>query len=108
MLKYTRFLLNETVEDVKLLYRIFTISTQVIYIAYLIVALIIPIGYPLANACLLPLSVGYFIFFLICLFSESATKEKAVKKQVKKYYSFIKNIIQLGVISASVYDVVTT
>ena len=106
MFKYTRFLFNETVEDVRRLYRIFTISTQVIYIAYLIAALIIPLGYPIANACLLPLSVGYFIFFIVSLTSERFKSDKTAKTRVKKYYTFLKNIIQLGVIAASVYDII--
>lgn len=108
MLKYTKLVIRDTVDDVKLLYKTVTIATQVIYIAYLVAALIIPLGYPIANACLLPLSLGYFIFYLVSLYSERVKKNKTAKKKVKNYYTFLKNIIQVFVISASVYDIIVS
>ena len=104
MFDYTILTLRNTLNDIKRVYYVSTFATQILYIIYLIYAIIANTGILFTNICMLVLSVGYFIFFILSLAVDGVKKNKRVKKQVKGYYKLIKHAIQLVVIAVSVYN----
>ena len=102
MLDYTKAAIKQTADDFKKVDYIRNVATQVLYIAYLIYALIAPTGYLAANIPLLVLSVGYFIFFLIATHKRT---EKKLKKIVKTVFTRCKQAINFFTLGVTVYGI---
>ena len=65
MLDYTIVATKKTVDDIKRFTLVFSILTQILYIAYLAYALISNVGFTWLNIPLLAVSVAYFVFYLV-------------------------------------------
>ena len=107
MFDYTRMIIGQTVTDVKRVFYGYQVLAQLIYIAYLIYALIAGAGIWYANAALLLLSCGYFIFFLSTTDYGKTPDGKALKRKVRTGYVWSKRFIRLFTIGMAVYDIVT-
>ena len=105
MLDYTKAALKRTVEHFKKLDYRRNVCTQILYIAYLIYALIAKIGSPIANGILLTMAVAYFIFFL---YVTKIQAEKNLKRTVKSIYRHAKQLIKLFNLGVAVYGICIT
>jgi uncharacterized membrane protein len=101
MFEYTKAAFNKTIEDFKRLDYIRQILTQIVYIAYLIYALVVAKNYIWANIPLLLLSVGYFVLFLYA--TAGKEKKKKLKTKAEKAYNFCKKIIKVFTLGVTVY-----
>lgn len=108
MFDYTRMIISQTVTDVKRVFYGYQILAQLVYIAYLIYALIAGTGIWYANAALLLLACSYFIFFLSTTDYGRTPDGKVLKRKVKTGYVWSKRFIRLFTISAAIYDIATT
>jgi len=89
MLDYTVVAAEKTVSDIKRLSLIFTISTQLLYIGYLVYALIAKLGFTWINITLLSLCSAYFVFFL-AVNKRQEKKIKEAKRSARHAYKFLK------------------
>ena len=108
MFDYTKTLFHKTVDDFYRIANVFTICTQIIYIGYLVYATIASTGIFITNLIMLIISSAYFIFFCVALSYEKLKKNKRIRKYIKSYYKLAKHLIQLVVISVSVYNLVSS
>lgn len=108
MLDYTKAAVKKTVDDFKRLDYIRNIVTQVLYIGYLIYALIASSGVLWANILLLTLSVAYFVFFLVITAGEKSKAKKKAKKLAKKIFKRCKQLVKLFTTIVMVYGVCVT
>ena len=92
MFEYTRATLDKVVNDLKRSVTVFNFSSQIVYILYLIYAIIVPVGFLYINIALLTLASLYFIFYII-YYSKKGRFSKEVKETVKHSFSFAKIII---------------
>ena len=76
MFEYTQLILKKTINDIKRVYYICTLSTQVLYIAYLFYAVISASGTFITNLIMLIASSAYFVFFCLTLSYEKLKKNK--------------------------------
>jgi hypothetical protein len=83
MFDYTKMMVDQTITDVKRVFHGYKISAQVIYIAYLVYALIAQTGIWYANLALLILSVGYSAFFMATTDYGKTPDGKQLAKNVK-------------------------
>ena len=102
MLEYTKAAIKQTADDFKKVDYVRNVVTQILYIAYLIYALIAGSGYLWANIPLFLLSVGYFVFFLIATQKRTEKKLKAV---VKTVFTRCKQIIKFFTLGLMVYGI---
>ena len=86
MLEYTKTVLNQTIDDIKKLGTVINFSTQSIYIAYLIYAIIAPVGILYVNIPLLVVSCAYLVFSIVM---ESKKHKKKQKMTCRTYLSVL-------------------
>lgn len=105
MLDYTRGVFAKTLEDLKRLTFLLSLSLQVFQIGYLIYALCVGAGFLVANIILLVLSTAYcgFIFYMR---RYAVAKETA--KILKNIYAWSKRLIKLFTLGVSVYGLLVT
>lgn len=108
MFDYTKMTIDQTVTDVKRIFHSYKIGAQLVYIAYLVYALIAKTGIWYANLALLALSVAYFVFFLSTTDYGKTPDGKQLKKNVHTTYIWSKRFIRLFTLGIAVYDIVTT
>ncbi len=108
MLDYTKAAIKKTVDDFKRLDYIRNIVTQVLYIGYLIYALIASSGVLWANILLLTLSAAYFVFFLVITAGEKSKAKKKVKKLATQIFKRCKQLVKLFTTVVMVYGVCVT
>lgn len=108
MFDYTKMTIDQTVTDVKRIFHSYKIGAQLVYIAYLVYALIAKTGIWYANFALLALSVAYFVFFLSTTDYGKTPDGKQLKKNVHTTYIWSKRFIRLFTLGIAVYDIVTT
>ena len=89
MLDYTIVATKKTVEDIKRFSLVFTVLTQLLYIGYLVYALVSGFGYTAVNITLLSISSAYFVFFLIAN-GKNGKRIKEAKKNARHTYKIIK------------------
>ena len=89
MLDYTIVATKKTVDDIKRFTLVFSILTQILYIAYLAYALISDIGFTWLNIPLLAVSVAYFVFYLV-IRGKNGKKIKEAGKNARHTFKFIK------------------
>ena len=92
MFKYTRAVLNETVSDLRFIWFLFCVATQIIYLAYLTYAVIAKVGLIYLNIPLLIISAIYLVVFLIL----HKKKDKKSKK-ARQISAHVKTIIKLAI-----------
>ncbi len=108
MFDYTKMMIDQTVKDVKRVFHGYKVGSQLIYIAYLVYALIARTGIWFANLALLILSIGYFAFFMSTTDYGKTPDGKQLKKNVKTGYVWSKRFIRLFTIAVAVYDIFTS
>ena len=94
MLEYTKTVLNQTIDDIKKLGTVINFSTQSIYIAYLIYAIIAPVGILYVNIPLLVVSCAYLVFSIVMESKKHKKTDDKIKTKVKDAYTAAKSIIQ--------------
>ena len=100
MFDYTKAAFDKTINDFKRLDYIRQVLTQLVYIAYLIYALIAAKDFLWANIPLLVLSVAYFVFFL---YATTGKKQSRAKDTVQTVYKYCKRLIKLFTLGVTVY-----
>ena len=93
MFNYTRGVLNKTIEDIKNLLFAINISSMLIYIVYLVYAIITNSKTLLTNIPLLAVVSLYFIFYIV-KHDDIDKDSQNVKKKIKKIYVWIKIVIK--------------
>ena len=107
MFDYTKTAWNKITEDFKRLLFFIGLIMQLLYIAYLIYALIVGVGIFIANVFLLGVSTAYLIFWLVMSKKETAD-DKQTKKRIGKVFKRCKQIIKLVTLGIAVYGIYTT
>lgn len=108
MLDYMKAALKKTFSDLKTVGYWISASTQIIYVAYLIYALIAQTGIVYANAALLGISVSYLIFFFCTTSFGKHPDGKPMGKTVKTVCTVLKKCITLFTLGVAVYALVQT
>lgn len=104
MFIYSRAVLFKISEDIKKFAFIFSLLTQIIYIGYLVYALIAGSGIFYANIILLVLSYTYSVFIVINRIKQSKKPEDS-EKNVKKIYRRAKICINALTLGATLYGI---
>lgn len=97
MLDYTKTAIKQIEKDVKRLAFLCSITTQLIYIAYLIYALCTDRGVFAVNIALLVLSAVYFAFYIYANLQEFKAKTKRIVRIVFKRCKQFIRVYTLGV-----------
>lgn len=108
MFDYTKMMVDQTITDVKRVFHGYKIASQIIYIAYLVYALIARTGIWYANLALLVLSIGYFAFFMSTTDYGKTPDGKQLTKNVRTGYVWSKRFIRLFTLGVALYDILTT
>lgn len=105
MLDYTKAAFSKIISDFRKISNGIKITTQLLSIVYLIYALFTNEKMPIriANAVLLVLALGYFVFFFIV---EMRKGRKQLKRLVKEIYGWSKRSIKFLTIGITVYGLV--
>ena len=103
MLDYTKAAMAKMKGDFEKAVYFFKIFSQILTIVYLVYTLVASSGIWIANAILLALAVGYFIFFF-CAEKEN----KQLKKQVKTIYKYCRRAVKIFTLGVTVYGVFLT
>ncbi len=103
---YTVSVLKKTLDDVKKLIFVTSIIAQIIYIIYHIFAMVTKAGILVVHAVILPVSVAYFVFYLVINHYVKRGEGKEVKKIVGKIYKYLKMVIQLVTITVAIINLV--
>lgn len=102
----TRGALFKIKNDIKRYLFLFTAVTQLLYIAYLITALAVPVGSRWISGVTLAVCLLYFVFFIAFERRESITR--TVRRSVKRAYKWTKLTIKAVSLSITVYGIVVT
>ena len=94
MFDYTTALIRHTIEQIKISIFKIIVATQLLYIGYLIYALIVDSGIFISNVILLVVSCSYLAFFI---YDSLKKQTKPVPKRIKHIRILIKRIILLSV-----------
>ncbi len=108
MLDYMKAALKKTFSDLKTVGYWISASTQIIYVAYLIYALVAQTGIVYANAALLTISVSYLIFFFCTTSFGKHPDGKPMGKTVKTVCTVLKKCITLFTLGVAVYALIQT
>lgn len=107
MLEYTKTVLNQTIDDIKKLGLVINLSTQSIYIAYLIYAIIAPVGIIYVNIPLLLVSFAYLVFSIVMESKKQKKTDGKIKSTVKDAYTAAKSIILLPALINAIITLIT-
>lgn len=102
MFDYTKTAVNKIIADFKKFFYRFSVGAQIVYIAYLIYALIANAKLWIVNTVLLTLSVAYFLFFLIATAKDA---NKTLKKRVKTIFKRCKQVIKFFTLGVMLYGI---
>ena len=102
MFDYTEAAIRGTVRDIKKISAAFTVSSQILYIAYIIYALIVGGGFLAANIALLTFSVLYLGFYI---FTYDRKGAKKIKKLTKRVYKWILIAVKAITLGSTVYGI---
>ncbi|MBQ8659058.1 MAG: hypothetical protein IJ506_07965, partial [Clostridia bacterium] len=108
MLDYTKTALKQAIDDFKKAFFVLKVATQIVYIAYLIYALISMSGLWVVNGILLALSLGYFFFFLFATAWGRSPDGKKMTKRVTAFYVWSKRLVQLFNLGVAIYGLCYT
>ncbi len=104
MFVYTRAYFKKLVDDIKTVGYIFNIASPLIYIAYLIYAMFVPVGYLWANIILLALTLSYLVFYLITYDIKEKTF-KSKKKNIRHIYKGTKLTVTGMTLGITIYGI---
>ena len=105
MLDYTRGVFSKTIDDLKKLTFLFSLSLQIFQVGYLIYALCIGAGILIANIILLIISSLYLGFVL---YVHHFAVAEEMTKLLKSIYRWSKRLIKLFTLAVSIYGLYTT
>lgn len=105
MLKYTKAVINDSIKDLRFFLHLFSIVTQIFYLAYIVYALITKTGVFYLNIALGVISLAYLVFFFVTYKSEDKkTKHTAyVVRHTKTITKLCINALTLGVAVYGLY-----
>ncbi len=104
MLDYTKAALTKTINDTKKIAYFCSISTQLIYIAYLIYALCAGVGFSAVNIILLVLSVLYVGYYSLTLYPRGK-KERRARYDARRIYKYTKLTLQALTLIFMIYGI---
>ncbi len=104
MLDYTKLALQKTYEDFKKIGHVFSVVTQLIYIAYLVYSIVVQSGRWWIKTIFLALSVGYFIFYMVVYH----TQNNQLNKRGTKIYKRSKLLLKLFELVVAFYSISVT
>ncbi len=107
MLKYTRGVIGDTIDAIKRLARGIEITVQIVYIAYLIVAIALGTGILYANIALLVVSVLYFIYDLASTREFYTKVQKKHRENVKTTVKITKRLTHIVIITVAIIELST-
>lgn len=102
MFDYTGAAIKKIKSDFDRLTYAFQVLSQLIYIGYLIYALVVAKDYLWANIVLLTLAVAYFVFFLFATTGKHKA-DKNTKTIVERIYQHCKRLVKLLTMGLTVY-----
>lgn len=102
MFDYTKTAVNKIGDDFKKFFYRYQIVAQLVYIAYLIYALVQNKGAWYVNGLLLLLSAAYFVFFVVATRKEA---KSVLKKRVKRVFTECKRLIKFYTLCVMLYGV---
>ena len=102
MMDYTRVALNNTVRDVKRASFLFSLTANILYMAYLVYAIIVDAGILYLNIALLALSSAFLAFYILTAVDET---KKRTRKIGVKTYRYIRLVLDFFTLAASVYGI---
>ncbi|MBQ8685005.1 MAG: hypothetical protein IJ514_02390 [Clostridia bacterium] len=105
MFDYTKAAITKVVDDFKRLDYVRNIATQILYILYLVYALVAGAGIFIANALLLLLSVAYFVFFMIVTTGKLTRAKAQTRKTVRRVFTRCKQLVKLFTLGVMVYGI---
>ena len=108
MLEYTKTAVKKVLDDFKRLDYLRNLITQVLYIAYLVYAVVVSAGVFWANVALLSLSACYFLFFLVMTTGRIGASKPKAYKIVKKIFVRCKQLIKLFTLGVMLYGIYAT
>lgn len=108
MLDYTKTAVEKVVNDFKQLNYLRDIATQILYIFYLLYALIAGAGIMLVNGILLFLSSAYFLFFLLVTTGKTDKAKIKTRKIVRNVFTRCKQAIKLFSLGVMIYGIYAT
>ena len=129
MLKHTRKLINQTIDDFRSLCAFFSYTTQIIYIIYLAYLLITPTAIWYIHLALLLISLPFFIYDIISTnninrireekprfwrifkrrkYNEVITHAKKSKTKIKRIKNYTSQILKLVVLAVSFYPIIVS
>ena len=106
MIDYTKAAVNKLISDFKRFFYFFQIGAYIVYILYLVYALISQRGIVYVNVILLLLTAAYLTFF-IC-YRQSEMQNKRLKQTVKTIFKWSKRGIKLFTIGVALYGIYYT
>ena len=108
MFDYTKAALQKIVNDFKKVTYLLNVTTQILYIAYLVYALCVGAGVFWANVVLAALSVAYFIFFMIMTSGRIYEPKTKLQKLAALIFKRCKQIIKLFTLGVMLYGLYST
>ena len=108
MLDYTKIALQKIADDFKRLVYIFSIITQLAYMAYLAYALVAGVGIFWVNVTLASIAVAYFLFFMIVTRGNALYVKQGLHKVVQKIFKISKMLLKVFTIGVMLYGVYST
>ena len=111
MFDYTKAAIVQTINDLKRLFYVIGLCTQIIYIAFLIYSLVTGAGIFAVNAILAVLSIAYLVFHLVTtkFGKDPDAKEcKRLKKSGKELMKWLKRALRLVTITFAFIEIFST
>lgn len=104
MFVYTRAYFKKLIDDINLVGYLFNVITPVFYIAYLLYAIFLPVGFRWANVTLLVLTLLYLVFY-ISTYDIKNKDFKATKKRVRHIFKGIKLGVTAMTLGITIYGI---
>ena len=104
MLNYTRAVINESIKDLKKFLFAFSLITQLLYVGYLLYAIIADLGLIYLNIVLGVISLAYLVFFVVT----HGAEDKNVKRLAyitRHTKTIIKLVINAFTLAVAVYGI---
>ncbi len=106
ILENTRGALFQIKKDIKKYLFIFTLTTQLLYIAYLIAALVVPVGSRYISGATLAVCAAYLVFFIVTERKDAIAR--MTRRRVKRAYKWTKLAIKAVSLANTVYGIIIT
>jgi len=104
MLDYTKAAFDRVISDLKGVARAYTVGAHLVYISYLVYALIASVGILAVNITLLALTACNLLFYIIYLARKTKELGK-LRREVNRYYRWLKLTIRAYPLVIVVYNV---